>query len=753
MDDALDRSAAVYELERRQVKQVLQNRTGLTVVRDVPPPACGPRAVLVRNAFSAISSGTERARVETSRKSLVGKARERPDLVRQVVERARREGISATRRAVQHKLSEETAVGYSSAGRVLEVGEAVRGFSPGDLVACGGAGYANHAEIVSVPPNLCARVPEGVPLEVAALTTIAAIALHGIRLADIEVGDRVGVVGCGLVGQIACRLLRAAGATVFALDVDSARVEQVRASGAAFASDVGPGAGEAVLRASGGLGLDAVLVTAAAPSNDPLLLAAAIARDRGAIVLVGAVPVEIPRAPLYEKELSFRVSRSYGPGRYDVEYEEHGIDYPIGYVRWTEQRNMECVLELQAAGAIDLRDLVEVQPASRAADAYARLVGPAEQRPRGAIALSYDEGPGPISSASRRNVAALATDQTDRPPTAVSKAPVRVGLIGPGNFALGVLVPAIVAAGGVLETVGGGSGRSAEAAARTRGFKRFSESAEALIEDDAVDAVVIATHHGAHASLAKRALAAGKHVFCEKPLALSTRELDEVLETVASSQGILAVGFNRRFSPFLRETREFMEPATAPIVAMYRVSAGPISQEHWVHDLERGGGRILGEVCHFVDSLAFVAGTPITDVYGAGYGQPETPLQARDNIAITLTFANDSVANIVYVAEGSRRVAKERVEVFGGSRTAILDDYRSLELFDANNSIRRRKRAQDKGHKEEIRAFLAAVSEGEPPVPISEVANVSLATLAAVESLRTGSAVRIDAPSSSVARA
>jgi predicted dehydrogenase/threonine dehydrogenase-like Zn-dependent dehydrogenase len=727
------------------VKQVLQDRTGLTVVRDVPPPACGPGAVLVRNAFSVISSGTERARVETSRKSLLGKARARPDLVREVVDRARREGVAATRRAVQRKLSEETPVGYSSAGLVLEVGETVRGFSPGDLVACGGAGYANHAEIVSVPSNLCARVPAGVPLQVAAMTTISSIALHGVRLAGVQIGDRVAVIGCGLVGQIACRLLRAGGATVFALDVAPARAEQARAGGAAFASGVHPGAAAAVLSASGGTGVDAILVTAAASSNDPLLLAAEIARDRGAIVLVGDVPVDMPRGPLYEKELSFRVSRSYGPGRYDIEYEEHGIDYPIGYVRWTEQRNMECVLELQARAVIDLRDLVEIEQASRAAEAYARLVGPTEQRPIGAIALSYDETDVALSlDTDEKKTLAVAVQEDEPTRKAVAQAPVRIGLIGPGNFALRVLVPAITAAGGLLETVGGGSGRSAEAAARMGGFARFSESPEAVIEDDNVDAVVIATHHGAHASLAKRALEADKHVFCEKPLALSMRELEEVFEAAASSRGILAVGFNRRFSPFLRAVREFVAPGTAPVVATYRVSAGSIPPEHWVHDLERGGGRILGEVCHFVDSLTFVVGAPVIDVYGAGYGQLGTPLQARDNVAITLRFANRSVAAIIYAADGSRHVPKERLEVFSGSRTAILDDYRHLELLAADKSIRRN-RAQDKGHREEIRAFLSGVAEGQPPVFLSEVANVSLATLATIESLRTGRSVGIDA--------
>jgi predicted dehydrogenase/threonine dehydrogenase-like Zn-dependent dehydrogenase len=725
------------------VRQVLESRGGVIVVRDVPSPPCRPGSVLVRNSFSVISSGTERARLVAAQKSLLAKVRDRP--VGEVIERVRREGLDVIQHAVRPETSGETAFGYSSAGVVIEVGEAVRNFSPGDRVACAGVGYASHAEIVAVPANLCALVPEGVALETAAMTTIAAVALHAIRLAGVGPGDRVAVVGCGLVGQIACRLLRAAGATVFALDVDSARVEQARDGGATFAFHAGPSAARAVVDASKGVGVDAILVTAAAASNDPLLLAAEIARDRGAIVLVGDVPVELPRVPLYEKELLFRVSRSYGPGRYDVEYEERGLDYPIGYVRWTEQRNMECVLELQAQGVIDLRDLVEVEPVEQAAAACARLVGPPESRPRGAIALRYlDTQPRSAERADGERVVAVATPASQRAAVAVGDGPVRVGLIGPGSFAVRVLVPAIVAAGGVLETVAGGSGRSAEAAARGGIFKRFSETPEAVIEDDAVDAVVIATRHGAHASLATRALVAGKHVFCEKPLALSRGELEEVLDAAAASRGILAVGFNRRFSPFLRTMREFCATAPAPIVATYRVSAGRIPRGHWMHDLEHGGGRILGEVCHFVDSLAFLAGAPITDVYGSGYGEAWMPLQARDNVAVTIRFANQSVAGIVYAADGSRHVAKERLEVFAGSRAAILDDYRVLELFDATKPIRKRSRAQEKGHAEEMRAFCEAVKRGVPPVPLREIANVSLATLAIVESLRTGRAVRMD---------
>jgi predicted dehydrogenase/threonine dehydrogenase-like Zn-dependent dehydrogenase len=717
------------------MKQVLQNRTGLTVVRDVPPPVCSSGSVLVQNEFSAISSGTERSRVETSQKSLLGKARARPDLVRQVTDRARREGVRSTAEAVRRKLSQETPVGYSSAGRVLEVGGGVHGFMPGDLVACAGADHANHAEIVSVPANLVAKVPDGVPLEAAAMTTIAAIPLHGIRLAHVQLGDWVAVIGCGLVGQIACRLLQAAGATVVALDIERERVDQALAAGAHAGLVSDSRSVESASRLTNGRGVDHVLVTAAAPSSDPLLLAAEIARDRGTIILVGDVPVSFPRAALYDKELAFRISRSYGPGRYDQRYEEKGLDYPIGYVRWTEQRNMEAVLALQSSGQLDLSDLIEVVPVDEAQLAYERLVD-GSQRPTGALVLSYGAEAGGVEP---RSVAVPSMPPSQ--PRRHTQEQVRIGLIGPGNFAARVLVPGLVAAGAKLEVVGGGAGPSAEAAGRRLGFARVAETGEAVIADEAVDAVVIATRHATHASLVASALDAGKHVFCEKPLALSVEELENVLDAAARSDGVLAVGFNRRYSPLLREARAFLSSLSVPLASTYRVSAGRLPADHWTHDLDAGGGRILGEACHFVDSLTFLAGSPVTQVSTTGYGDPTLPVQAHDNVSITLRFASQSVGSILYVSDGSGRLAKERLEAFAGTRTAILDDYRRLDLFTETGRETKKLRTQDKGHSAELQAFLVGIAAGELPVPLSEIANVSLATLAAVESLRTGQPV------------
>jgi predicted dehydrogenase/threonine dehydrogenase-like Zn-dependent dehydrogenase len=723
------------------MKQVLQNRSGLTVVRDVPAPACAPSGVLVRSAFSAISSGTERSRVEPGQRSLVARAREHPDVVRQTLDLALRDGVRSTQERIRRKLAEESAAGYSSVGRVIEVGPRVRDLQPGDIVACAGAGHANHAEVVSVPPNLCTKIPEGVPLTSAALTTIAAIALHAIRVSDVRLDERVAVIGCGLVGQIVCRLARCAGADVYALDVDPVRIRDAVAGGADHGVEAGADARERVLALSRGVGVDHAIVSAAASSNEPLVLGAEILRERGALTLVGDVPIEVPRAPLYRKELTFRVSRSYGPGRYDAEYEERGLDYPIGYVRWTEQRNMEAVLDLQARGRLSLADLIEeVVPVEEAARAYERLTGPPEQRPRGAIVLEYPIGQ--ERDASRGPLITRAP--TPRRPASGTGSPA-VGFIGCGNFAREVLVPAFRASGARLEVVGGGSGPSADAAVRQLGFTRTAPNEESVIEDPGIDAVVISTRHVSHARLAARALVAGKHVFCEKPLALTSSDLQEVLDAATESNGVLAVGFNRRYSPLLVQVREFVVmDAGAQMTAMYRISAGAIPGDHWVHDLEQGGGRIIGEVCHFLDALAFVTGSPILEIHATGHGAAAPALQARDNIVVTTRHADGSVGTIVYVASAAPGLGKERLEVFGPGGIAVLDDYRSLELHGPSGRRRFRERRQEKGHRQEAAAFVAAVTSGLPPVPLAEVANVTEASFAVVESMRRGTAVELD---------
>ena len=726
------------------MKQVLQKRRGLTVIAEVPTPACPPGCVLVANHFSVVSSGTERAAVVDSQRSLIEKARAKPEAARQVIDMVKSQGLKETRRFVDRKLDETTALGYSCAGTVVEVGAAVRGIKPGDRVACAGVGHASHAEVVAVPSNLCAKVPDGVPLEQAAFGTIAAIALHGIRLAEVTLGERAAVIGCGLVGQIACRLLSAAGVEVIALDLDQAKVDAAIRSGAAHGFVADERAGANVLAASASIGVDASVVTAAAPVNDPLLLATEITRDRGSVVLVGAVPVDMPRGPLYMKELNFRVSRSYGPGRYDPSYEQHGIDYPISFVRWTEQRNIEAVLSLIAAGRLDLRDLIEdVVRVDDAAGAYARIAS-GEAGQRGAVVISYRDAEEQL----RTEEGSVTSVEPDSRQSAMANAgsaeSVRVGLVGPGAFASGVLMPALRSTGCVLEAVGGGAGPSASNAQSTFGFKRISESADSLLEDSDVDAVVIATRHSAHAEQAARALRAGKHVLVEKPLALTVEQLDDVIAAASDSSGSLTVGFNRRFSPFLIKAKEFLK-GEGPMLATYRVASGQIATDNWNHDIEVGGGRLLGEGCHFLDSLAFLTGSPIAEVSTIGFGRPDLAAQAADNLIISARFQDGSVGSVVYAAQASAQMSKERVEASRNGRSIVVNNFESLELLDGRTVKTSESKSPDKGHFEEVKRFIGCAARlNESPIPLAEVRNVSLATIGAVQSLLEGRPVQVD---------
>lgn len=722
------------------MKQVLQDRNGTTSVRDVPLPPCPTGGVLVRTAFSAISSGTERARVEVSQKSLLGKARERPELAKQVMEKARAEGLAATRVAVRQKLLTETPVGYSNSGEIIEVGIDSRGFSVGDRVACCGGGHANHAEVCSMPGNLVARVPHGVSLVTASLTTISSVALHGVRLSGATLGDRVAVIGAGLVGQIACCLLRAQGCEVFAIEPNSRRLEYALEHGVdhGFALEE---ATSAVSSSTGGVGVDRVLVTAGSKDPAPLQLATEIVRDRGSVVLLGSVPIELKREPMYDKEIEFRVSRSYGPGRYDLDYEERGLDYPIGYVRWTEKRNMEAILGLMARGALSLEHLVDVVlPVGEAESAYGRLVAPDNgEAPLGAIVLSYDasDNESPVPEIVGRSVSEPSPNRSALSSTR------RLGLVGPGSFASRILVPAFVEAGVSLELVGGG-GASVEAAQRRLSFKRVAQSAVEVCEDPNVEIVALSSRHGSHAPLTKAALDAGKHVFCEKPLALTVDELDQVIESAERSQHVLAVGFNRRFAPMVQRMREHIAIAGGPISAGYRVSAGQLPLDHWIWDPDQGGGRLLGEVCHFIDTLRYLVGHPISEVFAMAHGSPDTPVANRDCLVVMLTFEDGSIGEVTYVSQGSSRVAKERLEVFGnGGRTAVLDDFRTLELFSGSKRDRQSAKKQDKGHRSEVAEFVRATSGSGTQVPVDEISNVSYATLAAQRSLEIGVPVKI----------
>jgi predicted dehydrogenase len=715
------------------MKQVLQQiDSGATVVREIPAPLCGPHEVLIANEASLVSAGTEKMIVELSKKSLLGKARERPDHVRRVLEKLRNEGLRETLSQVRAKLADPMTLGYSSAGVVLEVGSAVRRFRPGDRVASNGA----HAEVVAVSQNLAARVPDPVPFEHACYAVVGAIALQGVRLAGVGVGDRVAVIGLGLIGQIAVMLLRAAGCAVFGTDPDEGKRR--------LAADLGAEVGAreelaaALLERTDGNGADAVLITASTSSNEPLELAAAIARRKARVVAIGAVGMNVPRREFYPKELELVVSCSYGPGRYDARYEERGEDYPYAYVRWTEQRNIESVLELIADGRLDVARLTtHMFDVGEAERAYA-LIDAADE-PFLGIVLRYP----PVGA---RAVTRSIPLGTRRPDEARADAGLGVGFVGAGNFASLVLLPALAKVPGVrFRKLCSAGGVSAAVRGERHGFEAACTDAAELLDDPAVDAVFVVTRHNLHAEQVAAALERGKHVFVEKPLAVDARQLatlEERLVGLGDACPIWTVGFNRRFAPAVRAVREFFADTRAPLTISYRFNAGPIPQDHWTQDPEVGGGRLVGEACHALDLAAFVVGGRIVRVFAESVAPGGSAGAGDDQTVIVARFDNGSVASICYFAGGDKGFPKERIEVFGGGAVAVIDDFRSVTLTSRGRTREPKLRGRDKGHAAELAAFVAAArSGGPPPIAYAELLNVSWAAIAAADSLRTGEPV------------
>lgn len=691
------------------MKQVLQDiRSGQVSVHEVPEPAPADGWVLVAVERSLISSGTERAVASLGTKSIIQKAKARPDLVRKTLDVSRAEGIGVAVAKVRSRLDQPMAFGYSLAGRVLDTGGDAR-LAVGDLVACVGAGYASHAEVVSVPWNLVVPVPDGVPTDAAAFAAPAAIALHAIRLADVGPGSTVAVVGLGLLGQVAGRLLRGAG--LFAVGTDP-REDRRRLFGRAAAAG---GLPDAVARVSRGRGADAVLVFAAASSSEPISVGAAVARDRAKLVVVGDVPLELDRRTFYEKELDLVVARSYGPGRYDRGYEEGGVDYPASYVRWTEGRNVEAVLDLLAAGNLGLGDLVTHRfPIDDGRRAYETLL---EDPSSLGILLEY-ETPRERRTTIRRGGSREGAG--------------RVALVGTGGFARGTLLPALQAAGLPIVAVCARTGASSASLADKVGAGLASTDWHEVVAAPDVDAVVIATPHSEHAAAAAAALRAGKAVWVEKPLAIDAEGLRAV--AAAAGGGLLLVGHNRRFAPLAVELKRAL---TAPLAIGIRVAAGPLAPGHWLED-PREGGRVLGEISHFVDLASFLAGAPPSSVTARS-----VPAGAGESLVALLAFPDGSAATITYGVGTAGSLAKERIEVLGAQGAAVIDDFRRLELHGLRRSTTKGRR--DKGHRAAIAAFAAAV-RGERPLPVSvdEQLLVAAASLALVESARSGAVVPVE---------
>jgi len=709
------------------MKQLLQNlRTGEATVAEVPVPVVQPGRVLVRTAASLISAGTERALTELGQKSLLGKARERPELIGKVWEKVKTEGVAQALEGVRDKLDQSHAVGYSAAGIVIECAHDVTDFRAGDRVACAGTDYASHAEVISVPRNLCVRLPEQLSFAEGAFGTVGAIALQGVRLAEPTLGESVVVIGLGLIGQLTVQLLKANGCRVFGVDIDESRIQLGLASGA-DGGCVPDAAREQVLAWSRGRGADACIIAAATTANDPVELAGEISRLKGRVVAVGLVGMNVPRNVYYQRELTLKVSLSYGPGRHDPAYEERGHDYPVAYVRWTEGRNIEAFLDLLAAGKIDVKSLITHRfPLDDGPRAY-QLISAKLHENYLAVILEYKTE----SEIVRRieNQAAIKKPAAGR---------VRLGMIGAGSYAQKILLPNFKAAGAEFCSIASASGVSARDAGTKFGFARFLSDAQSVIDDDEANLIVVATRHGTHADLAARALERGKHVFVEKPLALNDAELDKVLDAAARSEGQLLVGFNRRFSPLAARAREVFANRQSPFSIVYRVNAGRVPREHWTQDQSEGGGRIIGEVCHFIDLMQFLTGAAPQSVYAKSV-VGEGNIVNEDSVFITLQFADGSNGMIAYLAEGDSSLAKEQIEIFGEGKTFVIEDFRSAKLYAAGREKKETLRQQDKGQAEETRVACAVVAEGRPaPISLAELEATTRATFRIRDSLRTG---------------
>jgi predicted dehydrogenase/threonine dehydrogenase-like Zn-dependent dehydrogenase len=713
------------------MKQLLQNmRDGAATVEDVPLPIPRAGQALVRVSASLVSAGTERMVVEFAEKSLVGKVRSRPDLARQVVEKIRREGLRPALEATFNRLDQPMPLGYSSAGSIVALGDHMGGFHIGQRVACAGGGYAVHAEYNVVPRNLLTPLPDTVDFESAAFATLGAVALHGFRLAEAQVEERVAVVGLGLLGLLTIQIAAAAGCRVMGIDVNPRRV--ALASSLALEAVTRDQAADASHAFTANRGFDAVIICADTSSSDPVELAGAIARDRGRVVATGAVGLKIPRKVYYEKELSFVNSRSYGPGRYDPTYEEQGQDYPIGYVRWTEGRNMESVVGLLASGKLKVQPLITHRiPIERGTEAYEIITGKRKE-PFLGVLLTYDE------KKEERGT------KVSFPVSASKTAVVKLGMLGAGLYANATLLPALKKVEGVeLVGIASSGGLHAQHTARKFGFAYACADDEQILADPDINTVAILTRHDSHADLAVRALQAGKHVFVEKPLALSKEQLLLVSEQLLNDErGLLTVGFNRRFAPLTQSLASFLAVRNEPLFVHYRVNAGTIPLDHWTQDPLQGGGRIIGEGCHFVDFITFLVGSPPVSVNA--HALPDAGKYGEDNVSMTFTFAEGSLGVVDYLANGDRSFPKEWVEVFCGGRVAVLDDFRVLQTI-RDGKKKEERRTQDKGWTTEWKAFVKAVREGgPPPIPYEQLIGVTRAMFAAVESLRNLQTITLD---------
>lgn len=712
----------------KQVFQSLSN--GVTELIDVPCPKIKPGHLLIRTHATLVSAGTERMLVEFGKANLLMKARQQPERVLQVIEKIKTDGLLPTIDAVRAKLDQPLPLGYSNAGVVMDVGKGVEGFSVGDRVVSNG----HHAEIVCIPKNLCVHIPNSVRDGDAAFTVVASIGLQGIRLASPTLGESFVVIGLGLIGLISAQLLRAHGCRVLGIDLSQDKLNVARQLGidvVDLTTCNEPAA--AGVNFSRGRGVDGVIITADTLSNEPVHQAAQMCRKRGRIILVGVTGLQLSRADFYEKELSFQVSCSYGPGRYDPLYEEKGIDYPLGYVRWTEQRNFEAVLDMMASGQLELEPLISHRfSLEQSLDAY-RLLSSSEKYL--GIVLDYSDTKG---QASRDNSIFLQNPDTNKNSRKPGRDIPVVGVIGAGNFTTRFILPALKKTGVRLKNIASSGGSSSLYAGRKYGFEEATSDAGRIFSDEEISTIFITTRHDTHSRFVMGGLNAGKSVFVEKPLCLSIKELDEIVKTVENNgKSLIMVGYNRRFAPQIQKMKSLLDGYNRPKSFIVTVNAGEIPPDHWTQDPEVGGGRIVGEACHFIDLLRFLAGQPIISVQAVRMGSSGSEVIVEDKISITLSFMDGSFGTIHYFANGHKSFPKEKIEVFSGGRILSLDNFRVLRGYGWPGFTKMKLWRQDKGHSAGVEAFINAVKNNySAPIPFSEIEEVMRVTIKVTEMVR-----------------
>jgi predicted dehydrogenase/threonine dehydrogenase-like Zn-dependent dehydrogenase len=721
------------------MKQIVQYpKKGMLKIENVPSPALRPGGVIVRNVCSLISAGTERSMIELAEKSLVSKARSRPDLVRQVIERVKTEGFASTVNKVRSRLQAPIPLGYSSSGIIEEVSQELNELVVGERVACAGFGYACHAEKVFVPKNLVCRLPENVSFRDGSFVTLGAIAVQGVRQADVQLGETVAVIGLGLLGQLTVQILKAAGCRVVGLDPDHSKLDMARDCGIDLALDnTSSDYARSVEHFTRGTGSDRVIITAATSSSGLLRQAADIARDRGQITVVGAVGMDIERKPFYDKELSLNLSRSYGPGRYDRQYEEMGIDYPIGYVRWTERRNMSCFLDLISQGKINLNRLVtHCFDAAEAQSAFAVVMGKTPERHLG-IVLSYgatESTAGPAKITLRTRVSRPSSNE------------LVLGAYGAGGFATGVLFPILSKHKSIVaRSLGAPNGLKSVSTARQFGFECATSSYDEIISDPEIGAVMILTPHNMHAEQAVRALDAGKWVFVEKPLATVVEDLDRIVGASKRNEAQLMVGFNRRYAPASKVVKDRLKKVPYPSLFQLRINAGYVPKDSALQDDKIGKGRIIGEVCHFIDLMAFMSDSKPTEVFAQCAENGEGHYLVTDNVQILVRFADGSSGSITYAANGGTGMPKEELEVFAGGMSFLIDDFKSAVMFADGKATKLHSGTQDKGHKSEIDYFVNRyLAGGDMTSELEDAVSVTRATFAVHESIATGRPIAVE---------